>query len=385
MSRRLPVAALAAVLVGVLLALGVATAKDGDPKPVRTTHRGVSRALAPAPAAPVNIYAHDGVGMLTGAARNAVARVYVPNSDGHSVDVIDPATFRVVNHFDVGRNPQHVVPSWDLTRLYATNDLGDTLTPIDPTTGGRAGPDIAVDDPYNLYFTPDGSSAIVVAEALHRLDFRDPHTFTLQKSLPVKCRGVDHIDFAADDSYLIATCEFSGELVKVDLKSRDVVGYIHVGGKPQDIKLDPAGRVFYVADMMAGGLHEVDGDAFTKIGFLPTGPEAHGLYPSRDASVMYVSNRGGRANKGSVSVVDFATRRVIANWPIPGGGTPDMGGVSADGKTLWLSGRRSREVYAFDTATGALRARIRVGAGPHGLCVWPQPGRYSLGHTGILR
>ena len=386
MSRRIPLAAFAAVLAVMLLGLGVSTAKDVDPARMGMPSRVVGRAASVAAAASaVNIYAHDGAGMLTGAARNALARVYVPNSDSHTVDVIDPTTYRVVDHYDVGRNPQHVVPAWDLARLYVTNDLANSLTPIDPTTGGRAGPDIAVTDPYNLYFTPDGSSAIVVAEARKRLDFRDPHTFALQKSLPVSCRGVDHIDFAADGSYLIATCEFSGQLVKVDLKTRSIVGYLHVGGMPQDIKLEPAGRVFYVADMMVGGLHEIDGDSFTMIGFLPTGPEAHGLYPSRDARVMYVSNRGGRANKGSVSVVDFTTRRVIANWPIPGGGTPDMGGVSADGSTLWLSGRRSHAVYAFDTATGALRARIPVGPGPHGLCVWPQPGRYSLGHTGILR
>ena len=62
-----------------------------------------------------------------------------------------------------------------------------------------------------------------------------------------------------------------------------------------------------------------------------------------------------------------------------------MGGVSADGKTLWLSGRYNSEVYAIDTRDGKLLARIPVGKGPHGLCVYPQPGRYSLGHTGVFR
>jgi YVTN family beta-propeller protein len=62
-----------------------------------------------------------------------------------------------------------------------------------------------------------------------------------------------------------------------------------------------------------------------------------------------------------------------------------MGGVSADGKTLWLAGRYTSEVYAIDTRTGKLKARIAVGLGPHGLCVYPQPGRYSLGHTGVFR
>jgi DNA-binding beta-propeller fold protein YncE len=85
-----------------------------------------------------------------------------------------------------------------------------------------------------------------------------------------------------------------------------------------------------------------------------------------------------------VSVIDFASQKVVANWPIPGGGSPDMGNVSADGKTLWLSGRFDDVVYAFDTTTGQVR-KINVGQEPHGLAVWPQPGRYSLGHTGIMR
>ena len=340
----------------------------------------------PAPGEPIasNIYAAAGANMLSPAVANARQLVYVPNSDGSSLDVIDPNTMRVVDHYRVGRNPQHVVPSWDLKTLYVTNDLANSLTPIDPTTGKRAGPDIPVDDPYNMYFTPDGTSAIVVAEARRHLDFRDPHTFALQQRVPVDCRGVDHIDFAADGSYLLATCEFSGQLVKVDLRTKTVVGYLTTGGQPQDVKVDPAGKIFYVADMAAGGLHEIDGATFTKVGFLPTGPETHGLYPSRDAKVMYVSNRGGPHAHGSVSVVDFTSRRVVATWPIPHS-TPDMGNVSVDGRVLWLAGRRSSEVYALDTATGRLLARIPVGQGPHGLCVWPQPGRFSLGHTGVMR
>jgi YVTN family beta-propeller protein len=105
------------------------------------------------------------------------------------------------------------------------------------------------------------------------------------------------------------------------------------------------------------------------------------LYPSRDAKNLYISNRG----EGSVSVLDFATREVIAKWVIPGGGSPDMGSVSADGTQLWLSGRYSDEVYVFDTLKGEFLTRIKVGRGPHGLAFFPQPGRYSLGHTGVYR
>ena len=75
---------------------------------------------------------------------------------------------------------------------------------------------------------------------------------------------------------------------------------------------------------------------------------------------------------------------MLQTWPIPGGGSPDMGNVSADGKYLWLSGRYDDVVYRIET-TRARSTRSRSAREPHGLTVWPQPGRYSLGHTGNLR
>ena len=338
------------------------------------------------PPSAAGVYAADGANMLTGATRGVPSRVYVPNHGDGTITVIDPASKRVINTFASGPGTQHVIPAWDLRTLYAANDEGgNSLTPVDPTTGRRGGPNIGVSDPYNMYFTPDGRYAIVIEEAEHKLTFRDPHTFRLKDTTHVTCSGVNHVDFSADGAYFIATCEFDGHLVKVDTASRRVLGYLAIGGMPQDIKIDPAGKVWYVSDMQRGGVHLIDGDALKEIGFVSTGPEAHGLYPSRDASRLYISNRGGPADNGSVSVLDFATRSVVATWPIPAPSTPDMGGVSADGQTLWLSGRRTNEVYAIDTTSGRLVARIPVGHEPHGLAVWPQPGRYSLGHTGILR
>jgi DNA-binding beta-propeller fold protein YncE len=133
--------------------------------------------------------------------------------------------------------------------------------------------------------------------------------------------------------------------------------------------------------MMAGGLWVLNGRRFRVTGFVRTGAGVHGLYPSRDGRFLYATNRG----EGTISVISFRTRKVVKTWRLPGGGSPDMGGVSANGKVLWLSGRWNSAVYAISTETGRLLARIPVGLSPHGLCVWPQPGRYSLGHTGILR
>jgi YVTN family beta-propeller protein len=350
-----------------------------------TTLNTVSELVPVSTTTATNVYAHDGVGAFTPETAAARSLVYVPNSLANTVDVIDPATYQVIAHFNVGALPQHITPAWDFKTLYVDNDHGNSLTPIDPRTGGRRGPDIAVTDPYNLYFTTNGKYAIVVAEARQRLDFRDAHTFQLVKSLPVPCRGVDHMDYTADGSLALASCEFSGQMIVVDLLHQSIRTTIDLPPRgatprPQDVKLSPDGKTFYVADMNSNGLWEFDARTFRIEGFLATGAGTHGLYPSRDTRYLYATNRAA----GTVSVIDFATRAIVHTWTIPGG-SPDMGGVSADGKTLWLSGRYSDAVYAISTIDGHLIATIPVGSGPHGLCVWPQPGRYSIGHTGITR
>jgi DNA-binding beta-propeller fold protein YncE len=373
-------------VVAAVLAGGCGSSSDVSPDARRET----SPAPAPKPAPerdrkkPRNVYAHTGPGDLAARVRHHPPRVYVPNSKSNTVDVIDQRTGRIVRHFAVGALPQHVTPSWDLRTLWVTNNIGNTLTPVSPRTGRRKGPDKHVLAPYNLYFTADGKRAIVVAERERQLDFREPHTMRLRGTLHVpQCEGVDHMDFTADGRRALASCEFAGRLVVIDLRHERVGRTIDLrpDAMPQDVKLSPDGRTFYVADMASGGVWLIDARTWRRIRFQPTGRGAHGLYASRDARLLYVSNR----DEGSVTRISFRTRRPVGTWRIPGGGSPDMGGVSASGKVLWLSGRYHAEVYAISTRTGRLIHRVKVGDGPHGLAVWPQPGRYSIGHTGILR
>ena len=331
---------------------------------------------------PHDVYAAAAAGALSPVVMHDRPLVYVPNSEGNTVDEIDPSTYRIVREFPVGTLPQHVIPAYNLRTLYVANDAGNSLTPINPVNG-VPGPPIPVDDPYNMYFTPDGRYAVVVEERMRALAFRDPSTMKLHHLLQVpQCAGVNHADFTADGRYMLLTCEFGSSMIVVDLSQQRVIKAfpLRPQASPQDVKLSPDGSVFYVADLVYGGVWVVSAKSFDVIGFVKTGAGAHGLYPSRDGRFLYISDRG----EGAVSVLSFRTRKVVATWPIPGG-SPDMGNVSADGRVLWLSGRYDNQVYAIDTRSGKLLARVPVGAGPHGVCVWPQPGRYSLGHTGIMR
>lgn len=411
---RRPTRALALGLLGLALAACSAGAPATSPgrspsastRPPATSSPS-SSASSPSPTTTA-VYAGTASGDISAEAARAEPMVYVPNSQQDTVQLIDPATYQVVRTFRVSREPQHVVPSWDLKTLWVNMDLGNQLVPIDPRTG-REGKPVDVEDPYNLYFSPDGTLAFVMAERLRRIDVHDPHSMTLLRSLPVPCWGINHADFTADLTTFVASCEFSGQLLVIDKDATRVIKTIdlnavttpgatspheamHSNGPknglrpgasamPQDVRLTPDGRWFLAADMLRNGIWVIDARTFTINRFIRTGLGAHGIYPSRDATRIYVSNR----DEGSVSVLDATTLAQVARWKIPGGGSPDMGGVSVDGKELWLSGRYDAEVYVFDTTTGKVTHTIKVNPGPHGLAVWPQPGTFSLGHTGNMR
>ncbi len=330
------------------------------------------------PRFPVNVYAATMEGRFSAAVAGITPRVYVPNSGDGTVDVIDPATFKVVGHFAVGVVPHHITPSWDLSRLYVDNTWSNTLTEINPHTGQPVAT-IPVVDPYNLYFTLDGRVAIVVAERYKRLDFRDAHTWKLIKSVAVPWPGVDHLDFSADGRYLLASTEFSGMVVKVNTETMSVEGFVKVGGLPIDVRLAPDGTVFFVANQGRHGVSIIDPVAMKEVGFIPTGKGAHGLLVSRNTKSLYVGNR----RAGTISVIDLETRELRATWSV--GGSPDMMQISPDGRQLWVANRYASSISVVDVETGLVLATIQVGANPHGLAYFPQPGRFSLGHNGVFR
>jgi YVTN family beta-propeller protein len=321
---------------------------------------------------PVNVYAHIGAGSMNPQWAHDPYRVYVPNSLNGTVTEINPYTYGVIRTFAVGGQPNHITPSWDGAVLWVNNTDGSSLTPISPRTGEPGGP-VPVADPYNLYFTPDGETAMVMAEALARIDFRNPRTMRLRSSMPVPCSGVNHLDFTADGRHAVASCEFSAKLLWIDIRARKVEKTLTLGkamsapmtppgpgySMPQDVRLSADGSIFYVADMAAGGIWLINAHRFTVMRFLHTGAGAHGFLVSRDGKFLYISNRG----QGSISVLDFATSKLVHKWWIPGGGSPDMGGISPNGKVMWWSGRYHGVVYAARRGDEAVTSRR---AGPAG-------------------
>lgn len=385
--RRKPILYLVGLLV-LLLALGFYL-KNKTPPPRLPLKKTTQVKTQPSP---LNIYAYTRIGMFHPELKNKAPRVYVPNKKDSSVLIIEPATRKIVEQFSINTLARAIVPSYDLKTLWILDK--DSPSAAKPVIN-KIGKEIVLKNALNLYFTPDGQFAISVNERKNHLEFRDPQTMALKDSMPVNCKGLNYMDFTQDGHYGIATCKFSGQLVKFDVLQHKVVDYLTLGNahtsSPQDIRLGPDGLVFYVADKIRDGVILIDANSFQESGFISTGIGALALYPSRNGRYFYVANQGCHNSDcksqgaGSVTVIEPKTQRAIANWPIPGGGSPGMGGLNITGKELWLSGRYDNEIYVFDTVKGELSDRLPMQNRPQGLTFWPQPGRFSLGHTGNMR
>lgn len=325
-----------------------------------------------------NVWAATATTEIPAALAGVPPRVYVPNERDYTISVIDPASMSVIATLPAGILPEHVGPDWDLSKLYVSNYFSNELTVLDARSGNQLSP-VTAPLAYNLYFTPDGSKAVVMAEEVSRMDFYDRATWQLLRQVPIPFAGIDHADFSAGGRYMLATTEYAGVLVKVDTVTMEIVGSLWVGGSPVDVKLSADGTVFYVANQFRHGVSIIDPVAMSEIGFLPTGRGAHGMAVSRDTRWLYVTNRLA----GTIVVIDFVTRAIIATWWI--GGSPDMLQVSPDGSQLWTANRFANTAVVVNATSGEVMHTIQVGRQPHGLAYFPQPGRYSLGHNGVYR
>ena len=355
--------------------------------PTSTISPGPTETATPtaAPPLPGGIYAASVTGVIAPALADIPPRVWVPNERGSEVVAIDPVTFRILTRLQVGAYPEHISPSWDGQLLYVNDMHANQMSIIDPRKQAVVGT-VKTPAPYNLYFTPDGTRAIVVEDFAqgapqeeNGLRFYSWPDWRELAFVPIRWAGADHLDFSADGTTLYLSCEFSGRVEVVDVRAMKVVKDIVVGGFATDVRLAPDGTRLFVANQQLNGVSVIDTTTNTLADFIPLKAGSHGLALSRDATRLFVTNRLA----GSMSVIDIATLKVVATWKL--GGSPDMIAVSADGSQLWISNRWDRSVVVVDSATGKVLKEIETGARPHGLAFWPLPGRYSLGHNGNMR
>lgn len=361
-----------------------AASEEATVPPPASASAGAEPTATPEPMG--GVYAGTTSGELDPRVADVPERVYVPNEESNDVAVIDPATFEVVGRFAVGDMPEHVNPDWDLEYLWVSNMNGGFLTKVDPMTSQPIEEIDLPIFPYALYYTLDGEKVMVITNYIAQEDvadngvhFYDPDTWELLSYVNVPWPGADDADLTADGRYLAISAEYSGYLVFIDTEEMTLAGQVEIGSLPRDVRLAPAGDVFYVTNEGLDGIQIVDATSWELLEFVPTGDGAHGLEVSRDATRMFVANRAA----GSISVIDVATRDVVETWQV--GGSPDEMVLNPDGTQLWASNRYHGSVSVIDTATGEVIATVATGANPHGLTYWPQPGSMAIGQNGNMR
>ena len=209
-----------------------------------------------------------------------------------------------------------------------------------------------------------------------------------------ECAGINHADFSIDGRYAIFTCEFRGSLVKIDLvdtQGRSAICKLSRGGMPQDIRVSPDGKTFYVADMNADGVYVVDGDTFTETGFIPTGPARTGSTRAATASKLYVANRGSHKIHGAAARQRAACRCSTSR---PARSTRPGRSRRRQPRHGQRQRRRQDAVAVGPLRRRGLRDRhddrrgapaSRSARSRTGSRCGRSPGRYSLGHTGNMR
>ena len=249
-----------------------------------------------------------------------------------------------------------MTPSWDLRTLWVDSDKGNTLTPIDPQTGraGQAAPcGRPVQPLLHARRAPrDRRGRAAPAAGLPRSAHAAPQALDAGA-----CPGIDHMDFTADGRRALASCEFSRQARRARRRGASGSALRAAARAARCPRTCGWPGRSLVLRRRHGQRRRLAGQRATmrRPGSSRPAPARTGFVLSRDARRLYISNRG----EGTISVLDLATNQLVARWRIPGGGSPDMGGVSAERHACCgCPGRWNSEVYAISHAH-------RPAAAPH--------------------
>jgi YVTN family beta-propeller protein len=268
----------------------------------------------------------------------APVRIYVANSAGDNITIIDPAVNRVAGEIHVSRNPHGIVPSPDGKRFYVSSETENVLDVVDRASARILRRVPIGQRPNNVAITPDGRRVYVCIRGESWVDIVDTASLEKVKSVPVG-RAPHNVYCTPDGKWMLATSLGDQKLTAINIKTEQPEFEIPVGGVPRPLAIEPD----------AGG---APGRLFVQLS------ELHGF-----------------------AVVDFAARRVTGRVLLPDarpGAKPLIPqtfshgiGVAPDGKTLWVTSLLDDSVSVFSLPDLKRRATIPVGDGPDWLTFTP--------------
>ncbi len=316
----------------------------------------------------------------------AAVRIYVTNSAGDSIHVIDPATNKVVQQIRGIEGAHGIAFSPDGSRVYVSDEASSTLDVFDRKTGKLVKKVALSAHPNNIAVARDGRIVVGIARDPGALDIIDPATLTRTKSVPVNGR-LHNVYVTPDGKYAVTGSIRTGIVTVIDLVTEQPAWEVKLGKgiRPMAIEAGPDGATkrifvqlsdfngFAVIDFAkqkevvsielppAKGEFETDGGRATA--------PSHGIGVAPDGKTLWVTSIPNNA----VYVYSLADVALVGEVALPSLKLPGHGPISAvanwvtftpDSKTVYISNAGLRSVSAIDAKSMKLIAVIPVGEVP---------------------
>jgi YVTN family beta-propeller protein len=305
-------------------------------------------------------------------------RLYVVNTGGSSVSVVDPATARAVGEIRVSKHPHAIAVSPDGKRFYVPSEEENVLDVVDRVTERVVKRVPLGKQPNNLAITPDGRKVYVCIRGESWVDIVDTETLEKVKSVPVG-RAPHNVYCWPDGKWMIATAMGDSKLTVIDTRTEAPAFEIPLPGVPRPLAIDAPRQRLYVQLSDLHGFIVVDMAArkVTETVLLPAAPPgaqpliartfSHGIAVGPGGDTLWVASM--LADSISVYALPGLTRLTT----IPVGKAPDWLTFSPDGARCYVSNAGSNSVSVVDVASRAERSRIPVGSVPKRLIAIEAP------------
>jgi YVTN family beta-propeller protein len=313
------------------------------------------------------------------------SRIYITNSAGDTVDVIDSSTNKVVQVIKGIEVPHGVNFSPDGKWVYITNESAEELEIVDQKTGAIANKVHLSGHPNNIAVTKDGHYVLIcIASAPGALDIVDPAAVKLVKTIPTK-GGLHNVYITPDQKYAVAGSVREKRMTVFDLQSQTVAWDMTFDGgvRPMTIEKNPDGstsRVFVqLSDLH--GFAVVDFAKHKEVARvkLPDGPygkaewrtgtPSHGIGIAPDGKTLWINSILANAifeySLPDLKLIGHTALPEVKNQSgVKSGAVPEWITFTPDSRTVYVSNSADRSVSAIDTETLKQVARITVGEVP---------------------
>jgi YVTN family beta-propeller protein len=309
--------------------------------------------------------------LLAAALPAGAATLYVTNTRGDSISVIDTNTFEVVATIPLGRGkPNRIAFHPDGRTAWVVYDKSHDLGVVDAEAGKLVRRVKIGGNPYNLNFTPDGRHLLVLDWAsdtsTDEVIFYNLETRKIDGRVEVSTWPA-HSAFSRDGRLLYVSGETAGDLTVIDVARREIVGrHVHGGGDAMGLAVTADGRFVYAATGENKSVLKIDTATQKPVGAIALPGVVHEATLTPDGRFLYTTLR--KANR--IVVVDTVTDRIVAT--IPQKGYPDLVTMEPTGRYALVTNRLADLVSVIDLKTHAQVRTIAVGKAPHGMALRPR-------------